>query len=168
VAAVRDGTPGRTVTPDPISYPPGKQASNALTVARLTKAFASQVVVAESSGSLSSTSMSTREDRIVGAVTHTGGPRASSKTKDNLMQRTTRAPLSLQMARRCGAKAQIGKPCQSPVVQGRKRCRMHGGAHGSGAPSGERNGNYRHGLYTAEAIAERKATRAWLRSLRRF
>jgi hypothetical protein len=161
VAAVRDGTPGRTVTPDPISYPPGKQASNALTVARLTKAFASQVVVAESSGSLSSTSMSTREDRIVGAVTHTGGPRASSKTKDNLMQRTTRAPLSLQMslqmARRCGAKAQIGKPCQSPVVQGRKRCRMHGGAHGSGAPSGERNGHYRHGLYTAEAIAERKA-----------
>jgi hypothetical protein len=46
------------------------------------------------------------------------------------------------------------------VVKGRKRCRMHGGAHGSGAPSGERNGNFRHGFYTAEAIAERKATRA--------
>jgi hypothetical protein len=28
---------------------------------------------------------------------------------------------------------------------------MHGGAHGSGAPSGQRNGNYRHGLHTAEA-----------------
>jgi len=39
-------------------------------------------------------------------------------------------------------------------------------ARGSGAPSGERNGNYRHGLYTAEAIAERKAIRAWLRWLR--
>jgi hypothetical protein len=34
------------------------------------------------------------------------------------------------------------------------------------APSGERNGNYRHGFYTAEAIAERKATRAWLKSVR--
>jgi hypothetical protein len=29
---------------------------------------------------------------------------------------------------------------------------MHGGAHGSGAPSGPRNGNYRHGRRTAEAI----------------
>jgi hypothetical protein len=29
------------------------------------------------------------------------------------------------------------------------RCRMHGGTHGSGAPKGERNGNYRHGFYTA-------------------
>ena len=75
-------------------------------------------------------------------------------------------PLSLQMAKRCGAKTRTGRPCQSPVVKGRKRCRMHGGAHGSGAPRGERNGNYRHGLYTAEAIAERKAVRAWLRSVR--
>ena len=82
------------------------------------------------------------------------------------MQRTTQAPLLLQMAKRCGAKTRSGRPCQSPVVMGRKRCRMHGGAHGSGAPSGERNGNYRHGLYTAEAIAERKAVRAWLRSVR--
>jgi hypothetical protein len=39
-------------------------------------------------------------------------------------------------------------------------CRMHGGAPGSGAPSGERNGNDLHGLYTAEAVAERKVTRA--------
>jgi hypothetical protein len=92
----------------------------------------------------------------------------SSKTKDNLMQRSTQPPLSLRMAKRCGAKSRTGKPCQSPVVKGRKRCRMHGGAHGSGAPSGKRNGNYRHGFYTAEAIAERKAVRAWLRSLRRF
>ena len=32
---------------------------------------------------------------------------------------------------------------------------MHGGK--GGAPSGERNGNYRHGNYTQEAIAARKA-----------
>jgi hypothetical protein len=36
---------------------------------------------------------------------------------------------------------------------------MHGGADGSGAPKGERNGNYKHGRYTAETIA----TRRWLR-----
>jgi hypothetical protein len=36
---------------------------------------------------------------------------------------------------------------------------MHGGADGSGAPKGERNGNYKHGRYTAEVAA----TRRWLR-----
>jgi hypothetical protein len=38
---------------------------------------------------------------------------------------------------------------------------MHGGAPGSGGPKGPRNGNYKHGRYTAEAIA-------WQRWLRRF
>jgi hypothetical protein len=38
---------------------------------------------------------------------------------------------------------------------------MHGGALGSGGPKGRRNGNYKHGWYTAEAIASRK----WLRQL---
>jgi predicted oxidoreductase (fatty acid repression mutant protein) len=37
--------------------------------------------------------------------------------------------------------------------------------HGSGAPKGKRNGNYRHGFYTAEAIAERRAVRALIRKL---
>ena len=34
-----------------------------------------------------------------------------------------------------------------PVASGRGkiRCRMHGGAAGSGAPKGNRNGKYRHG-----------------------
>jgi hypothetical protein len=39
------------------------------------------------------------------------------------------------------------------------------GAHGSGAPKGARNGNYRHGFYTAETIAERRAVRALIRKL---
>jgi hypothetical protein len=33
---------------------------------------------------------------------------------------------------------------------------MHGGAPGSGGPKGARNGNYKHGRYTAEAIASRR------------
>jgi hypothetical protein len=51
-------------------------------------------------------------------------------------------------------------------VKGKKRCRLHGGAEGSGAPPGERNGAYRQGLYTREAITERKAMRALIRSFR--
>ena len=31
------------------------------------------------------------------------------------------------------------EPCRSPAVKGRKRCRMHGGAAGSGARAGNTN-----------------------------
>jgi len=50
---------------------------------------------------------------------------------------------------RCGAKTRKGTPCQAPAVTGKKRCRMHGGAKGSGAPLGNQNA-LRHGLYTTE------------------
>ena len=63
---------------------------------------------------------------------------------------------------RCGAKTRSGKPCRAPAVAGKKRCRMHGGAEGSGAPVGNQNA-LKHGLYTKEAIAERKALRAFMR-----
>jgi hypothetical protein len=66
---------------------------------------------------------------------------------------------TLSQSVRCGAKTRSGAPCKSAPVTGRRRCRMHGGADGSGAPKGERNGNYKHGRYTAETIA----TRRWLR-----
>ena len=61
---------------------------------------------------------------------------------------------------RCGAKTRAGTACQSPPVAGRKRCRLHGGLS-PGAPRGSRNGNYRRGDWTTEAIEERR----WLRSL---
>ena len=60
---------------------------------------------------------------------------------------------------RCGARTRSGAACKSAPVSGRRRCRMHGGAAGSGAPRGARNGNYKHGRYTAEVAA----TRRWLR-----
>jgi glucans biosynthesis protein len=81
------------------------------------------------------------------------------------MQRTTHEPLPLREASRCGARTRQGNPCQSPVVKGKRRCRMHGGAQGSGAPKGTRNGNYRHGFYTAEAVAERRVLKALIRKL---
>ena len=48
---------------------------------------------------------------------------------------------------RCGAKTRSGAPCKSPAVSGRNRCRMHGGAPGSGAPAGNTNA-LKGGLYT--------------------
>ena len=61
----------------------------------------------------------------------------------------------MNLAARCGARTRSGKPCQSPAVRGKRRCRMHGGAAGSGAPIGNTNA-LRHGHYTAEAIARRR------------
>jgi hypothetical protein len=45
-------------------------------------------------------------------------------------------------------------------MRGKKRCRLHGGLS-PGAPRGVRNGNFKGGDWTAEAVAERK----WLQSL---
>ena len=66
---------------------------------------------------------------------------------------------------RCGARTRGGKPCRSPAVRGKRRCRMHGGAAGSGAPIGNKNA-LRHGLYTAEAIARRRELTAMIRMAR--
>jgi hypothetical protein len=81
-------------------------------------------------------------------------------------ERTSNEPLPLRLAPRCLARTRSRTLCQKPAAKGKKRCRLHGGAEGSGAPPGERNGAYRHGLYTREAIAERKAMRALIRSFR--
>ena len=51
---------------------------------------------------------------------------------------------------------------RSPAAHGKRRCRMHGGAHGSGAPAGNQNALER-GRFTREAIAERKAVRELIR-----
>ena len=53
-----------------------------------------------------------------------------------------------------------GGACQRPAIRGRKRCRLHGGLS-PGAPRGFRNGNFKTGDWTTDAITERR----WLRSL---
>lgn len=68
---------------------------------------------------------------------------------------------------RCGAKTRSGKPCMAPAVSGKKRCRMHGGAAGSGAPIGNQNA-LKTGLFTREAIEERRALRDLMRSARQL
>ncbi len=59
-----------------------------------------------------------------------------------------------------------GDGCLSPAVRGKARCRMHGGSRGVGAPKGKRNGAYRTGLHTDEAIAFRRACRTVLEQAR--
>lgn len=66
---------------------------------------------------------------------------------------------------RCGAGTRTGRSCQSPAVSGKRRCRMHGGATGSGAPPGNKNA-FKTGVYTGEAIDMRMAVRALLNASR--
>jgi hypothetical protein len=61
---------------------------------------------------------------------------------------------------RCGARTRRGTACRCPAVAGKTRCRMHGGALGSGAPLGNQNA-LRHGRFSAAAIAERR----WIRQV---
>jgi hypothetical protein len=73
---------------------------------------------------------------------------------------------NLAKARRCGAKTRAGHPCRQAAVRERGRCRMHGGAKGSGGPRGNRNGNFRHRLYTHETETLRKVMRAKVREIK--
>jgi len=68
---------------------------------------------------------------------------------------------------RCGAKTRTSGACRSPAVHGKKRCRMHGGAPGSGAPKANQNAR-KHGLFAGEAIAERRRTQALLGEARKL
>ena len=55
----------------------------------------------------------------------------------------------------------------APAVSGKNRCRMHGGAAGSGAPRGNKNA-LKIGLFTREAIEKRRAWRDLIRSARQL
>ena len=89
------------------------------------------------------------------------GHRGYKKFADNLMNQDLEIKLAnLSRAPRCGALTRSRTECQRPAMRGRKRCRLHGGLS-PGAPRGHKNGNFRNGNWTAEAIEERR----WLRSL---
>ncbi|HEV2610618.1 MAG TPA: HGGxSTG domain-containing protein [Noviherbaspirillum sp.] len=62
--------------------------------------------------------------------------------------------MQLHAAARCGAKTRSGAPCMGPAVQGKRRCRMHGG-NSPGAPKGNRNA-LKHGQYSARALELRR------------
>ncbi len=73
---------------------------------------------------------------------------------------------NMAAAPRCGARTRAGHPCRQAAVRGRARCRMHGGAKGSGGPRGDRNGNFKHGLWTRDSVATRRAIRAEIAEIR--
>lgn len=92
--------------------------------------------------------------------TMTGGRQeVKDKPKDGLPGLLTNAPL-------CGARSRAGMPCRCPAMKGKARCKRHGGAKGSGAPKGERNGMWKHGGHSSEAIALRQAANRLMTAIR--
>ena len=89
------------------------------------------------------------------------GPHGPPGVDENFVINPMKADQTrLGRAPKCGARTRAGTPCQRLAIRGRRRCRLHGGLS-PGAPRGAKNGNFRNGDWTAEAIEERK----WLRSL---
>ena len=85
----------------------------------------------------------------------------------NLMklERQRRQIALMQAAPRCSATSKrTGSRCQAPALKSKKVCRFHGGR--AGAPEGERNGRYRHGLRTKEMAAERRYVAELMRETR--
>lgn len=80
------------------------------------------------------------------------------KGADNLMSRAHAAP-------RCTAKSKRTKVrCGAPAMRERTVCYHHGGR--AGAPRGARNGAYKHGHFTCEAIEARQELAALLKAVR--
>jgi hypothetical protein len=69
--------------------------------------------------------------------------------------------LDMHRAKRCGAGTRSGKPCRSPAMKN-GQCRMHCGPS-PGAPKANQHA-YKHGRYSAEAIARRREISALIRS----
>lgn len=63
----------------------------------------------------------------------------------------------------CGARLRSGGLCKARPAHGKRRCRSHGGAPGSGAPKGNRNA-LKHGAHTAASRAHLKAIRDYARA----
>jgi hypothetical protein len=59
---------------------------------------------------------------------------------------------------KCGARTRSGRPCLGLIVRGKTRCRMHGGARGSGAQPGNRN-RWRHGQFSRDNVEGRALMR---------
>lgn len=91
----------------------------------------------------------------------------SKMTYDPMRQADIARRLSnLPRAPRCGAETRAGHTCKQAAVRGRVRCRMHRGASGSGGPRGARNGNFRHGVRTQEAVSLCKAVGAQIQAIK--
>jgi hypothetical protein len=93
---------------------------------------------------------------IVGHV-ETPGEGIDRNRRNNPMQ------LSLHRASKCRARTRSGHPCQTSAMPN-GRCQMHGGMS-PGAPKGNKNA-FRHGRYTADAIARRRKISGLIRAMK--
>lgn len=66
---------------------------------------------------------------------------------------------------KCFAKTRKQTLCQTPPVKGKKRCRMHGGAIGTGAPFNNRNA-LKHGYYGTDSIQRRRESSQLLKQVK--
>lgn len=73
-------------------------------------------------------------------------------------------PVALSDLPRCGAYARsTGRPCRRIAVKVTGKCKLHGGKS-TGAPKGERNGAFKSGRYSLEAMADRRRLRNLIRA----
>ena len=74
--------------------------------------------------------------------------------------------LPMHLSPRCSARSKrTGKRCRAPAVTGWTVCHFHGA--GGGGPKGKRNGNYKHGLFTKEAVQMRRQVSTLLQASRK-
>jgi hypothetical protein len=72
--------------------------------------------------------------------------------------------LAMHLSPRCSARSKrTGEGCRAPAVTRWSACRFHGA--GGGGPKGKANGNYRHGGFTCEAIAQKQDLSEWVRAM---
>ena len=62
---------------------------------------------------------------------------------------------------KCNAKTRSGTLCQKPPLEGKSRCRLHGGL----SPSGKKHWNYKHGECSKVARAKDRDIASELRLL---
>lgn len=75
------------------------------------------------------------------------------------VETTSKTATPFENARRCGAKAKsTGQPCQAMAIKEKRRCRLHGGAPGSGASPGNQNA-LKHGYYSRAVMMQRQIER---------
>ncbi|HHF7367431.1 TPA: HGGxSTG domain-containing protein [Legionella bozemanae] len=83
--------------------------------------------------------------------------------------RTEKKHYAFESAPRCGArtKGNNGQPCRCPAITGKKRCRVHGGALGSGAKMGNTNA-LKQGYNTKEMRLYKKTVRTTLEESKKY
>lgn len=138
-------------------------------MARVTKTYANLArTLAQLKGEVSAN----RQEIHVHYHTHaeqpfTRGERVKLELNLTQLGRSLVSIQSMLVTPRCETRARTtGSRCRSPAVKGKRVCKIHGGAKGSGAPSGVANGSFRHGSWAQEAVAARREAVALLKSVR--